>query len=161
MAKVLVIRKQDKTISVVPLVNKTALLAYNNKLKADQQWVFEEMDEAKAAKLPPIDHEFVTTKEAVNQAANLKNTVNAQQSEIEALKALLAQNKIVLPGQEGEKDASTAKKIDINAAPRLVKDVAADIMAAENLEDIAAIAGDDQRKGVLEAIQKRSLQLNG
>jgi hypothetical protein len=90
MAKVLIIRKTDKSIHQVPVVNKAALIAYSNRSKLG--WKFEEMDEEEAAELPFIDLEYVTPSEAQSK---LPETLK----ENEDLKAKLAELESKLAAQ--------------------------------------------------------------
>jgi len=90
MAKVLIIRKTDKSIHQVPVVNKAALIAYSN--RSNLGWKFEEMDEEEAAELPFIDLEYVTPSEAQSK---LPETLK----ENEDLKAKLAELESKLAAQ--------------------------------------------------------------
>jgi hypothetical protein len=104
MAKVLVIRKTDKTIHKVPLANKARLLAFNNRNPEGKKWKFEEMDEDEAAKLPFIDESYVTAAEAQDKAKELEITVSEKDAKIAELEKLLAEK-----NTETEKAKSTKK----------------------------------------------------
>lgn len=89
MAKVLVIRKPDKTIHKVPLAVKASLQAQNNRLPADKKWTFEEMEESEAAKLPFVDPNYVTGTEAIDKLKELTDENAAKDSLLAELQAKL------------------------------------------------------------------------
>jgi len=103
MAKVLVIRKTDKTIHKVPLENKAALMAYSNRLPAGQKWSFEEMDEKEADKLPFIDDSYVAAADAVSKVKTLEGELNEKDEKIKELLAQLAEKESGA-GKVNEKD---------------------------------------------------------
>jgi hypothetical protein len=90
MAKVLVIRKTDKTIHKVNMQNKATLQAFNNRLPAGQKWTFEEMEEEEADKLPFIDDAYVTAGEAQNKVGVLTQEGEVKDARIAELEAKLA-----------------------------------------------------------------------
>lgn len=98
MAKVLVIRKTDRTIHKVPMANKIALQAYNNRQPAALKWTFEEMDEEQAAKLPFFDTDYVTPADAQGK---VKEVTAEKDAALEQLRALQA--------QEANKDSEIEK----------------------------------------------------
>jgi FMN-dependent NADH-azoreductase len=108
MAKVLVIRKTDKTIHKVPLSNKASLMAYNNLQPEGKKWKFEEMDEAEAEKLPFIDESYVTAAEAQDKAKELELAVEEKDALIAELNAKLAA--LNTPVAEAQDKAKGAKK---------------------------------------------------
>lgn len=111
MAKVLVVRKTDKTIHKVPLANKAALLSYNNRLPVELKWKFEEMEEEEAAKLPFVDESYVTAAAAQEKAKELEITVSEKDAKIAELEALLASKNQPAAAQEKAKDkAATTTK---------------------------------------------------
>lgn len=89
MAKVLVIRKPDRTIHTVGISNKATLMAYNNRLPVGQRWVFEEMDEKEAAKLPAIDPNYVTAGEATTKLKESEAKISEKDSRIAELEKML------------------------------------------------------------------------
>lgn len=139
MAKVLVIRKTDKTIHQAPLANKAVLQALNNRLPVKDRFVLEEMDEKEAAKLPPIDKEYVTGGEAVAKVKDL-------QAENEALKAQLQK---LQDAQGGGTETLTAK------------DLIAKINEAGTEDEVNKLVGEDERVSVLNAAKKRIAEING
>lgn len=149
MAKVLVIRKPNARIEKVPLANKAALMAYNNKLKPEQRWSFEVMDEDKAAKLPHIDPNYITGAKAVQKVGDLQKAVTEKDNEIEELKKKLAK-------LSGEPAADSAKKDYAKTVTELV----AEIKAAETEDAVNALVADDERKGVLDAAEKQIASFN-
>jgi hypothetical protein len=139
MAKVLVIRKTDKTVHVVPMTNKATLMSYNNRLPETEKWKFEEMDEDEAAKLPFIDESYVTAAEAQDKVQELATVVSEKDAKILELEAQLA--------------ALNAGAV--NAAETAVSKIAK-INAAETAEEVATILGDDVRVTVVEAATKKT-----
>lgn len=131
MAKVLVIRKTDKTIHKAPLANKAVLTAHNNRLPAGKKWVIEEMEEDEAAKLPFIDDAYVTAAEATNKLKAIEKSVEQKDSKIAELEAKLAA--LGNPGQ-------------LTAVDAIAK-----IKAATTKEQVLAILGNDERKTVKDA----------
>jgi hypothetical protein len=129
MAKVLVVRKPDGTIHQIPIANKAKIMGYNNKLSKRDQWQLEEMDEEKAKKLPYIDKSYTPT-------TNADATIKAKDDKIKELEAKLA-------------------ALKNNAAPETANDKIARINAATAAEDVTAILGDDDRKTVKEAADKK------
>ncbi len=134
MAKVLVIRKTDKTIHKVAIENKATLMAFSNRLPAGQQWKFEEMEEDEAEKLPFIDNSYVTAAEAQDKAKELESVVTEKDAKIAELEALLA-----------------AKNAPIETAEALI----VKINAALTEEEVKTIAGADVRKTVIDAASKK------
>lgn len=146
--KVLVIRKPDATIHVVELANKSHLMGYNKKLKADQRWTIEEMDREKAELLPHIDPNFVSPAKAVEKLANMENVLSKKDQEIEDLKQQLAK----LSGGSAGGSTSTGKKVYAKTVAVLV----AEIKQAKNADEVLALVDDDEdRKGVTDAAAKQ------
>ena len=134
--KVLVVRKTDKTIHVVPLSNKATLMSLNNRSKLG--WTIEEMDEDEAAKLPFIDENYVTPAEAQKIVVKMEATISEKDAEIEKLKALLAE-------KEG---GGSGKKENVGV-------VVEKINLATTAEEVDKIVGDDDRAGVLKAAEAK------
>lgn len=128
MAKVLVVRKPDRTIHQIPMSNKAKVLGYNNRLARRDQWQIEEMDEEEAAKLPFFDTNYVSPAEAQSKIKEKDDKIK----ELEAKLALLNANQ----------PAETAT------------DKIARINAAESAEAVTAILGNDDRKTVKDAADK-------
>lgn len=89
MAKVLVIRKVDKTVHKAQLGEKAFLQSYNHRLPAAQKFTIEEMEESEADKLPYIDKSYVTAGQAVSKVKELETTLAGKDSEIETLRKQL------------------------------------------------------------------------
>ena len=132
MSKVLVIRKKDATVRVVPLENKARLLAYNNRLPAADKWTFEEMEEAQASKLEFIDKNYVTPNQALNQNKELAASLSEKEAKIAELEAMLA-----------AKTAPTATE------------VIEKINLSETENDVNTLITDETRKTVLDAAAKK------
>ncbi len=66
MAKMLVVRKPDRTIHQITLANKAVLMGVSNHLPLAQQYKFEEIDEEelKKLKLPYLDANYVSGADA-------------------------------------------------------------------------------------------------
>lgn len=128
MAKVLVVRKPDRSIHQIPISNKAKILGYNNRLPKRDQWQIEEMDEDKAKKLPFIDSNYVTPAEAQGKLQEKDEKIK----ELEArLKALSAKEPV---------ETATEKIARINAA--------------KTAEEVTTILGTDDRKTVKDAADK-------
>jgi hypothetical protein len=138
MAKVLIIRKPDRTIHQVPIANKAILMSFNNRLPAGLKWSFEEMDEEAAKKLPFIDPHYVTAAEAVTKVKQLEAETSEKDTRIAELEAMLANL-----NNANLKPAETAV------------DVIAKINAATSTEEVKTILGSDDRKTVLDAAAKK------
>lgn len=137
MAKVLVIRKTDKTIHKVNLNNKATLMAYNQRSKLG--WKFEEMEEEEANKLPFIDESYVTAAEAQTKVKQLEAATEEKDAQIAALQAQLA----ALNGGGGTIVSLTAIE------------VIEKIKAATNADEVNTLLGNDERKSVQEAASKK------
>jgi hypothetical protein len=138
MAKVLVIRKTDKTIHKVALANKSRLMAFNNRQPEGKKWSFEEMEEAEAEKLPFIDENYVTAAEAQDKAKELEIAVTEKDAKIAELEAMLA-----------------AK----NAPQEKAELVIEKISKAVNEKEVSEIVGEDTRKTVLTAATEKIASL--
>ena len=90
MAKVLIVRKPDRTIHQMPLANKGVIMAYSNRLPASQQYKFEEVDEAEAAKLPYIDTDYVTAVDAQDKIKAKDKELAAKDAKLKELEEKLA-----------------------------------------------------------------------
>lgn len=88
MAKVLVIRKTDRSIHKVNPSNEATLKAHNNRSKLG--WTFELMDEEEANKLPFIDTAYVTAGEAQEKVKSLEQTNNDNLAKIKEMEEKLA-----------------------------------------------------------------------
>lgn len=104
MGKVLVIRKTDKTVHIVPMSNKPALLAYIKRQK--NGWKVEEMDEKDSEKLSFIDENYVTPAEAVVKVDKLQSELDATTKELEELRAAFAEKQ--KKGANSEKSVTKA-----------------------------------------------------
>lgn len=138
MSKVLKITKADKTIHVAPMANKARLHAFNNRLPANQKWKIEEITEEEAAKLPYRDENYVTGSEAQAKVSEL-------QAENDRLRALLS------------KDPGNA--VTVVNRPSKAEDVIALIAVAVSVEQVQALAKDDERATVKKAAEKRIAEL--
>ncbi len=123
MAKVLVIRKSDKTVHQVPLGNKASLMAYSNRLPRDKQWKFEELEEAEAKKLPFIDESYVTAAEAQGKVKEMETTLaqkDAQLADLQAkLAALESAPPVITPAPDLNTDAAEAQgKVKADKKPK-------------------------------------------
>ncbi|MDF2381319.1 hypothetical protein JMG10_07575 [Nostoc ellipsosporum NOK] len=141
MAKILVIRKPDKTIHKVPVDNEASLKAYSNRLPVAEQWKFETMEESEAEKLPFIDESYVTASEAQGKVAELEASSAAKDERIAELERMLA--------EKNDPAAPTEKAVDVIAK----------IEAATTAEEAQAIAGNDTRKTVTDALVKKLASL--
>jgi len=128
MAKVLVVRKPDRSIHQIPISNKAKIMGYNNRLPTRDQWQIEEMDEEKAKKLPFIDSSYVTASEAQGKLAEKDDKIKELEAKLAALNA--------------------------NQAPETATDKIARINAATDAESVTAILGTDDRKTVKDAAEK-------
>lgn len=157
MAKVLVIRKPNARIEKVPLFNKAALMAYNNKLKKDQQWTFEVMDEEKAAELPHIDPNYITGAKAVQKVGALEKAVTEKDQQIAALQKQLA---LLSKGSAGSGAGSAGTGITKRVYATTVPALVASIKKAKTADEVTLLVGDDDRKGVLDAAAKQTASFN-
>lgn len=142
MAKVLIIRKTDKTIHQVAIANKATLMAYNNRLPAGKKWIIEEMEEKEAAKLPFIDDAYVTAAEATQKLKQLEKSAEAKDNKIAELEALLAAAK-----------APAKSRLTAEETIALIE-------KAEDADAAAELANGDERKTVIEAAQKKIASFN-
>lgn len=148
MAKILVIRKPDKTIHTAPLVNKAALLAYNNRSKLG--WKIEEMEEEDAKDLPFIDPTYVTAAEAQSKVKELEKVNQAKEDEIAELKEKLAAL------QAGGTNNGSAPWVKLPAAEAIAK-----INEAATADEVKAILGEDDRATVQKAASEKLAALEG
>ncbi len=157
MGKVLVIRKPDRTIHSVSMNNKATLMAFSNRLPVGQKWKFEEMDEEEAAKLPMIDPNYVSAGEASVKLTQLESESKEKDAEIEELKKQLAAM------QAGGTPAAAAENVANVTEPTVVKGTVAETVAkinmATTIEDVNKLAAGDDRKGVIDAAQKKVASL--
>lgn len=107
MAKVLVVRKPDRTVHVVPISNKALLMGLNHRLPVTHKMKFEEMEEKEALKLPFFDENFVSPAQAQEKVKEMQGELNEKDSTIAELQAKLT---ALLEKQNGEKDAKTSMK---------------------------------------------------
>lgn len=110
MAKILVIRKQDKTIHKAKLSQKAFLQSYNNRLPQAQKFAIEEMEEDEAKELPFIDSSYVTAGEATKKLATVNKQLAAKDDEIAQLKALLEQAQAGKVSTDGDARALSNKQ---------------------------------------------------
>ena len=147
MAKVLVIRKTDKTIHVVPLENKAVLQAFSNRSKLG--WKFEEMEEEEAKDLPFIDKDYVTAAEAQNIVKSLEVANKEKDDEIDELRKKLA----ALQGGGSENAGS--------GSSGTAKELIEKINAATTAEKVTTLLGSDERVTVKDAADKKLAALQG
>ncbi|WP_346236752.1 hypothetical protein ABDK00_014045 [Niabella insulamsoli] len=131
MANVLVVRKTDRTIHVVPVEQEAFYKSMNNRLKANDRMVLEVMSEEEAKKLPFYDKNFKGA-----------GAANAEIREKDERIAELEQRLAALQGG-GKSEETAQEKI-------------ARINAATSLEDVILITGDDERKTVKDAAEKKA-----
>ncbi len=105
MANVLVVRKKDRTIHVVPMANRANLMAYNNRQPVADRYKLEVMDEEEAKKLPFIDRDYVSASDAQVLLKDAKSELSEKDAQIAELEARLA----ALQTSASE-DTKTAKK---------------------------------------------------
>lgn len=141
MSKVLKITKPDKTIHIAPMVNKARLAALNNRLPANQKWRIEEITEEEAKTLPYRDENYVTGAEAQVKVSELQSSLSEKDAEIERLKALLANQ-----GGQGPVKQTAAEVIAL-------------IEVATSVDQVEALAKDDERTTVKKAAEKRIAEL--
>ncbi len=145
MAKVLVIRKTDKTIHVVPMLNKAFVHSFNNRQSAEKKWKIEEMEEEEAANLPFVDETYITASEAQDKVKQLESSNSDKDKRIAELEAMLAAND----------NSGKANQGSITAA-----DLIAKIATIESIDELnAIIGGGETRVTVLTAINKRIAEL--
>lgn len=157
MAKVLVIRKPDRTVHSVPLGNRAVLMAFSNRLPVGMRWSFEEMDEKDAMELKPLDPNFVTAGEASVKLKEFEVAAKEKDNEIEALKAKLA----ALEAGSGSPAplVSEGGKPAVEEKQKPVAEVVALIKAAKTLEEVNFLSHGDERKGVIDAAQSKIASL--
>lgn len=149
MGKVLVVRKKDRTVHVVPLANKALLMGMNYRLPETHKMKLEVMEESEAIKLPFIDENYVTASQAqdkLKQAEGELSEKDNQIAELEAkLAALLSQQSATKP-EETAKQATAAELIEV-------------IGKAKTVEDAQSYLENETRVTVLNAISKRIAEL--
>jgi hypothetical protein len=93
--KLLKITKPDKTVHVVPLMNKPFYEAQNNRwrliARPELLWKLEEISESEAKDLPFYDEDHITGAEAVQKNAELQKKNADQAAMIEQLQKQLGQ----------------------------------------------------------------------
>lgn len=149
MGKVLVVRKTDKTIHVVPLGNKAILMGMNHRLPATHKMKLEVMEESEALKLPFIDPNYVSPSQAQDKLKAVEGELQEKDSQIADLQAkidaLMAQQTTKTP--EPSKPLTAAELIDA-------------IGKAETAEAVQAYMTEGEtRVTVLNAITKRLSEL--
>ena len=135
MAKLLVIRKPDKTIHKIPMSNKAAAMAFSNKLPAGLKWKFEEMEEEDALKLPFLDTKYITASDAQSVVKEKDQLISDKDKQIAELEAKIA---ALSAGSE-----TATQKIDR-------------INAADSADTVKEILGADDRKTVIDAAAKKT-----
>lgn len=141
--KLLKITKSDKTVHVVPIVNKAFYQAYNKRQKPGKKWKIEEINEEDAKNIPFIDESFVTPMEAAQKLEDATKAISDKDARIAELEALLAQKN---GGEEKAPDLKAAEKVEL-------------IKAATSVDQVKEIAGTDTRKSVIDAAAKRIAEL--
>ena len=149
MSKVLVIRKQDKTIHISPMENKGSLLAYNNKQSEGTKWKIEEMDEDEAKELPYIDESYVSASEAITKSKALTALVNEKDQALSQKDQLIAEMEAKIAALTG------GTKEDLTAVELIEK-----INAASTEAEVKELAGTDERRTVVAAAAKRIAALS-
>lgn len=143
MAKVLVIRKPDRTIHQAQLKTKATLMAYNNRLPEGKKWTFEEMEQEEADKLPFIDPDFVSPLDA-------KAKLSEKDAQIAELMAKL--DALSNGSSEGNQDTTLPPQL----TPALTAEaVILKINAAESEDEVKALILLDTRKTVIDAANKK------
>jgi hypothetical protein len=148
MAKVLKITKADKTVHVVPMVNKAFYQAYNNRQPVSKKWKVEEIDEEDAKNLPFIDESHTSPLEAVQKVSKLQASLADKDAEIEALKAQLASKSGASP--DADDSTGTAETPTQTATDKIAL-----INAATTVEQVQALLEGEQRSTVLKAGAKK------
>jgi len=118
MAKVLIVRKPDRTIHQMPLANKAVIMGYSNRLPAAQQYKFEEMDEKEAAKLPYIDTNFVTAADASDKIKAKDKELAQKDAKLKELEEKLA---AMSSGTTGAKTLATDTDEDVKVKMKAQK----------------------------------------
>lgn len=136
--QVLVVRKNDKTIHVLPIENKASIESYNNRQSPANKWKIELMDADEAKKLPFVDENFVTAADAISQAQQLKTVVAEKDARLLELEAQLAEYK----------KAQEPKQLT-------AQEVVDKINEATTPEQVNEIADGDTRKTVIDAASKK------
>ena len=150
MSKVLKVTKDDGTIHIVPISNKSSLMHQNNLRPANRKWTLEEIDEKDAQNLPWKDKEFVP--------ASAKAVVDAKNAEIAELQRKLAEAEAKAKGSSegtyqngsGDEKLSTA----VNAT-----DAIAVIGTLATVEEINAYINGDSRATVVKAANAKIAEL--
>lgn len=148
--KVLVVRKTDRTVHVVPLGNKSILMGMNHRLPATHKMKLEIMNEDEALKLPFIDENYVSPAHAQDKLKVVEGELQEKDSQIADLQAkidalMAAQN--VTKTNEATKPLTAAELIDA-------------IGKAETVEAAKAyLVEGETRVTVINAIQKRIAEL--
>lgn len=149
MGKVLVVRKPDRTVHVVPLNNKALLMGMNHRLPVSHKMKFEEMEEKEALALPFFDENYVSPALAQEKLKEVEGDLKEKDSKIAELEAQLAK---LLAAQQPDK-ADDAKPA---TAPEIIEA----IKAAKTIEEVKAYATEGEtRTTVLNAITKRIAEL--
>lgn len=147
MAKVLIVRKPDRTIHQVPIGNKANLMAFSNRLPEGQRWSFEVMDEEKAKDLPAIDPNYITAGEAVTK-------LKGAESRIAELEAMLKEREgSPIGASVGVNDPAANAVTDEPKTSETAPEVIAKIKAATSVKEVKQILGKDERKTVQDAAE--------
>lgn len=149
MGKVLVVRKPDRTVHVVPLNNKALLMGMNHRLPATHKMKFEEMEEKDALKLPFIDENYVSPLKAQEKVKEMEGELNEKDSRIAELEARLA----ALQSQQTKTPDEPAKTL---TAVELIEAIG---KAATVEEAKSFLTEKEKRVTVLEAVAKRVAEL--
>ena len=129
MANVLVLRKADKTIHIVPVDQEAFYKAQNNRLPVNDRMGLEIMDEEEAIKLSWYDKDY-------KSAADANASLREQEDKIAELEARLS----ALQG--GVKQETAVEKISR-------------INEAATIESVNEILGEDSRATVKSAAEAR------
>lgn len=152
MAKVLKVTKEDGTIHIVPISNKTSLTHQNNLRPANRKWTLEEIDEKDAQNLPWKDKEFVP--------ASAKAVVDAKNAEIAELQKKLAEAEAKAKanggseGTEGNGSGDENLSTSVNATEAI-----AVIGTLATVEEVNAYINGDSRATVVKAANAKIAEL--
>lgn len=147
MAKVLVVRKTDRTVHVVPIGNKHGLMALNNRLPVDMRMKFEEMEKEEALKLPFIDENYISPFAAQDKLKVVEGDLAEKDQQILALQAKID---ALMKG-----DSSTSGPRALSAIETVEL-----IGKAKTAKEVTAFLENESRKTVIDAISKKLSELS-
>lgn len=143
--KVLVVKKNDGTVHIVPEKNRLILQGFIRKQPIDKKWVLIDMTLAEARKLEYIDKEFVPPAAALIKLAEAKTALSAKETEFENLQRLY--NELLAakgePVRAAVNDLPGGTGADANKAADTTNNIAfQEIDEATGLPKIAAVIPD-------------------